>query len=337
MPPILPILVYPLLYAYATWALWTLSAENGLFPAIGKVIHSGFFPDDTPLMQKYTGHEYTDGWLLTLVTFPVTRELEDGTIEYVQNTFAQVVIGYTAMLASAYRSKSNFLLWWPSIWGLAFQAFGGGIVLSLYSLVSAHFPPSGQPSAKAAAAIPWSILIGAILPAFISLTPELLPRGELTHQIILAIWQPFPAYVSIVQALLTYTPLSALVPKPKNISKYLGNIFVALAVAAGTLHFATNVYNWKNLRGTHVPHLHEAELWDAAKSFSVRDSICIHITLLGFAVVKGRSLWAVGLAPVIGPGAVAAWWLAEGEFAAVEGGEKLGSRTAGKGKKEVAS
>ena len=114
MPPLLPVLVYPPLCAYAAWALWTNSEQNGLFPAIRKAVNGGFLPDGTPLMQKYTEHEGADKWLATLVSFffPVTWKSNDGTIEQVQNIFAGVIVGFTAMLANAYRPKSNFLLWW---------------------------------------------------------------------------------------------------------------------------------------------------------------------------------------------------------------------------------
>ena len=71
-------------------------------------------PDGTPLIQKYTGHEWTDGLLTTLVTFffPLTWESNDGALEHVQNVFSGVAVALTAMLADAYRPKSNFLLWW---------------------------------------------------------------------------------------------------------------------------------------------------------------------------------------------------------------------------------
>jgi len=206
--------------------------------------------------------------------------------------------------------------------------------MPIYYLVSAYFPSSGQPSVKAAAAIPYSILVGAILPTFISLAPGILPRDEHAHQIILAIWQPIPAYVSFVQVLLVYTPLSAITHKPKNVSKYLGNIFLALAIAAGVLHFATSVYKWENLWDMYVPHFGDVGHRDGAKNFLIWDSICIYVAMLGYAVVKGQSFWAVGLIPVIGPGAVLAWLLAEAEFAE---GKSLGSGTAGKGKKDAAS
>ena len=206
--------------------------------------------------------------------------------------------------------------------------------MPIYYLVYAYFPSSGQPSVKAAAAIPYSILVGAILPTFISLAPGILPRDERAHQIILAIWQLIPAYVSFVQVLLVYTPLSAITHKPKNVSKYLGNVFLALAIAAGALHFATSVYNWENLRNMYVPRFGDVGYRDGANSFLIWDSICIDAALLVYAVFKGRSFWAVGLMPVIGRGAVAALLLAEAEFAE---GKSLGSGMAGKGKKDVAS
>jgi len=88
----------------------------------------------------------------------------------------------------------------------------------------------------------------------------------------------------------------------------------------------------------YVPYFGDAGFRDGAKIFLKWDYICIHIALLGYAVAKGRRLWAVGLTPVIGPGAVIAWWLAEAEFAVEE--KILGSGVAGKkkqGKKDVAS
>ena len=206
--------------------------------------------------------------------------------------------------------------------------------MPIYYLVFAYFPSSGQPSVKAAAAIPYSILVGTILPTFISLAPGILPRDEHTHQIILAIWQLIPAYVSFVQVLLVYTPLSAITHKPKNVSKYLGNVFLTLAIAAGALRFATSVYNWENLWDMYVPHFGDVGYRDGVKNFLIWDSICIDAALLGYAVFKGRSFWAVGLIPVIGFAAVAAWLLAEAEFAE---GKSLGSGIAGKEKKDVAS
>jgi len=114
MPPLLPILVYPPLCAYATWVLWTYSAQNGLIPALEKAVHGGFLPDGTPLIQKYTRRKGADEWLATLVAFffPVTWKSNDGAIEHVQNIFAGVIVGLTAMLADAHRPKGNLLLWW---------------------------------------------------------------------------------------------------------------------------------------------------------------------------------------------------------------------------------
>ncbi|PUU76844.1 hypothetical protein B9Z19DRAFT_1087563 [Tuber borchii] len=327
MSPLLPALFYPLLCAFGIWVFCIYSPQSGLAPAIEKAIDSGFMPDGTPLIQKYTGHEWTDGLLVTLdaVFFPLTWKSNDGTIEHLQNLFAGVAVILTAMLADAYRPKSNFLFRWPSIWSQAAQVISGAILCPIYYLISAYFPPSGQPSVKAVAAIPYSILVGAILPTIIALAPGILPRDEHAHQIILAIWQLIPAYVSFVQVLLVYTPLSAIAHKPKNVSKYLGNVFLALAIAAGALHFATSVYYWKNLWDMYVPHFGNVGYRDGAKNLLIWDSICIHAAALGYAVFKGRSFWAVGLMPVIGPAAVIAWLLAEAEFAE---GKSLGKKDA---------
>ena len=93
------------------------------------------------------------------------------------------------------------------IWGMIWQAFGAAISLPLYYATHLDWldQTSLQPQAVSevsSLAVPFSFLLGAIVPAIIGMLPtwiEPSARSARVHQNILAAWQPDPLWVSIFQ------------------------------------------------------------------------------------------------------------------------------------------
>lgn len=93
----------------------------------------------------------------------------------------------------------------PIIWGIAWQCLGAAISLPLYYHYhlnwlrgqSVNLPSISSPFAKA---IPISFAVGAFLPAVVGMLPTWVDRGSQTHQVILALWQLDPVWVSLVQS-----------------------------------------------------------------------------------------------------------------------------------------
>ena len=95
----------------------------------------------------------------------------------------------------------------PIIWGLLWQAFGGAVALPLYyhyhlrwvDATCDRLRPTGLASARA---LPFSFSLGALLPAIIGMLPTWYPRSHELHQSVLAVWQPDPIWVSVIQSAL---------------------------------------------------------------------------------------------------------------------------------------
>ena len=93
----------------------------------------------------------------------------------------------------------------PIIWGLLWQAFGAAISLPLYYYhhlkwldeKARELDSASLPSARA---LPISFIVGALLPAILGMPPTWIHRSALSHQNILAAWQPDPVWVSLIQA-----------------------------------------------------------------------------------------------------------------------------------------
>ena len=96
------------------------------------------------------------------------------------------------------------------LWGLIWQVFGAAISLPLY--FAAHLDwldkTSAQPQAVSGAsaqAVPFSFALGAIIPAISGMLPtwiEPSARSPGKQQNFLAVWQPDPLWVSLIQQLI---------------------------------------------------------------------------------------------------------------------------------------
>jgi hypothetical protein len=95
----------------------------------------------------------------------------------------------------------------PIIWGLLWQAFGAAVALPLYYYyhlrwVNATCDRLRSTELASARALPLSFSLGALLPAIIGMLPTWYPRSNELHQSVLAVWQPDPVWVSVIQSAL---------------------------------------------------------------------------------------------------------------------------------------
>lgn len=111
------------------------------------------------------------------------------------------------------------------LWGLIWQAFGAAISLPLYFaehlrwLDQSSFAPQAIDE-SAARAIPFSFIIGALIPAVVGMLPTWLGpahRSTQRQQTILAAWQLDPLWVSGIQSLII------IIARKLEHSKYQGS------------------------------------------------------------------------------------------------------------------
>ncbi|KAI0157189.1 hypothetical protein GGR52DRAFT_565590 [Hypoxylon sp. FL1284] len=208
-------LYFRFLAALAVALLWGISLINGTVKALLLAVWRGQMTDQIPLKTNYTGIAILDYPIAVLVAFFFHGT--DGSEE-----------GYQLFLVDAYSTLQSAFVWlyietlrpgnghkWiqrPIIFGLLWQCFGAAISLPLYYAVHVSSGAIHGASANArhlhkARAIPFSFLLGAIVPAVIGMAPtwqEPESRSPTTHQTILAAWQPDPVWVSLIQASLAW-------------------------------------------------------------------------------------------------------------------------------------
>ncbi|RYP71304.1 hypothetical protein DL771_004881 [Monosporascus sp. 5C6A] len=130
--------------------------------------------------------------------------------------------GYNLFLVDAYSTLQSAFVWlfveairpgkkpkWiarPVIFGILWQCFGAAISLPLYYACHLLWVTETEVyrvrNLNKARAIPFSFLIGAIIPALIGMAPTWNgpdSRSVVAHQTILAIWQPDPIWVAWIQ------------------------------------------------------------------------------------------------------------------------------------------
>lgn len=213
----------------------------------------------------------------------------------------------------------------PILWGLGYQAIGGGIILPLQMLaivLTSDAPErirKGQIPRAAAEGALLGVLLGYIAPTvYLALRPGVL---------ISAAWQPFPIYVTLIQLL--YTQLRQLVtPKSKTLDGYWATqatyAISALPGLAAHLRVVVSIINSvnfiKELQTLFIPNVVNlapgASLNAAAQHMLKWDNALMYgstlVTALWLAYELGKGLeppTAIALVqgiPAFGPGPVMA-------------------------------
>ncbi|KZO94383.1 hypothetical protein CALVIDRAFT_539120 [Calocera viscosa TUFC12733] len=234
----------------------------------------------------------------------------------------------------ASRGKPSLWVALPVLWGLGYQAVGGGVVLvlQLLAIILTSDAPSRIRHGQIARADAEGALLGVLL-GYIAPTVYLVLRPG---PVISAAWQPFPVYVSLIQLL--YSQLRRLVtPKGAKLDGYWTTqatyVISALPGLAAHLRVVANIINSTNfikqLQALFIPsiinlppgsslnaaaaHLFK---WDSALMYGAALAAPLWLSFdLGKGLEPPMMIAFVQAVPAFGPGPVmaAAWiWREKG-------------------------
>ncbi|KAL1852238.1 hypothetical protein Plec18167_006052 [Paecilomyces lecythidis] len=218
--------ILPALSAFAVYAIWSFSRDNGLFELIDKSILAKTLPGTKePLRTIYSGVEAIDNMLTILGAFFWT--VFDGsnpslTLQAI-NFSGSFGAAWVLVVVESWRKANSWsIISFSSIDGalaqLATYAFATPLYFSFQSWLS---PIVEAPSAQAIAvppvvlnAIPLVFLIAYQVPSLSMIlpTPDILSYD--LKQVAVAAWQPWPIYVSILLTAI-YVVLSPFTSKEK--------------------------------------------------------------------------------------------------------------------------
>lgn len=199
----------------------------------------------------------------------------------------------------------------PVIWGLLWQALGGAVVWPIYFVYHLRWfnirkVPLRPLPLSSAKTLPFSFLLGAVLPTFIGMLPTWLPRLPHTHQSILAAWQPDPVWVAIIQASLT-----KLFSSTENASKAVWWTRASLILSAVACTIGHSYTMWAVLTSSderlsfarmYVPHLVDGPQ-DAINLVARGSWLFLQYDLIIYSLASVS--WAyVLVAPLVAPGAL---------------------------------
>ena len=196
--------------------------KNDLFPILTKAIRDGESPDGIPLRKSFTGNRGVDTLLAALTSF--FTALLDGsdeaeatkwfTVWFLPQCSAVLAFWYWEAGRATYSPLRRYIfvisrikyisnrIHSPLLFGLVGQLFGIGFAVPLVYLLDilvVPIPPTSLPRSalvRAKTLLP-AIFLGLIAPSVVML---FIPASLPTKQLIAAIWQPFPLFVSVVHA-----------------------------------------------------------------------------------------------------------------------------------------
>ncbi|RJE25388.1 hypothetical protein PHISCL_02279 [Aspergillus sclerotialis] len=202
--------IVPMIGASALYAIFFFSHQNGLHDMGLKQVESKTLPGlNDPLRTVYTGVEKIDEILTVLTTFFWTTT--DGshpglmlhTIGF-SGTFGAAWVLVT--LESWRRGNAWTIAAFPMVFGLACQVFTFAFATPLYagfqlaSSITASRPNAHNIRVPRAVlkAIPLIFVIGYTVPSMLLIVPAPEMISIDLKQIFIAVWQPWPAYISIL-------------------------------------------------------------------------------------------------------------------------------------------
>ncbi|EKG11619.1 hypothetical protein MPH_11112 [Macrophomina phaseolina MS6] len=309
-----------------------------------------------PLKETYTGIPTIDSTLSLLVWCFSNGVSGDEPSQRLQCLYFMVMLLPIALIwtIEGYRNGNyGSLVSLPVVFGAFYQLFGIAKVAPIYYLISIYTSSNilytrttGRPihSSVAKALLP-ALLIGFVLPTALMFLPYDDPS---THQIFVALWQPFPLYVAMltatISALIRYlSPTEALDTEMfdrKDLAPLSAAYAFAFCTTAAT-HLCTLVYlassstlsvasAFFNLQPPGLPVTHPGKSvfaffkWDMVLCFAAVFVWCLYsvfeLRRVGYITTKQAVVAAVVTAVaqvVVGPGAayVGLWAWREGVIA----------------------
>ncbi|KIP02314.1 hypothetical protein PHLGIDRAFT_130803 [Phlebiopsis gigantea 11061_1 CR5-6] len=220
-----------------------------LFPTMATAKQNGFFPEGMPLRNAYIGSQAFDSQMTTLVGF--FSQLADGKDEASRRFslwfLAQLPPITVFMLWEAGKGQS-MLTKIPTILGILYQLLTGGVVFPIYFAIylftvsgrRAAYPPDALPRARA---LPLAIILGYFVPSYALFMRPANATLLDQMQIIAAVWQAFPLWVSLVynvasklDASIFGTPAKIDAVTERKASRWLKGTYISLGLLAGLTH-----------------------------------------------------------------------------------------------------
>ncbi|KAK1142960.1 hypothetical protein N8T08_007201 [Aspergillus melleus] len=195
----------------ATFLLWGVSIWNGTVKELLLTAYRGKFEDGTPFHTEYTGFQPLDFPIAVLVAFFYygTNGSHPGYQQFLVDAYSTLQLAFVWLYVEGLRLEDKpYPIANPLIWGLLWQALGGAVAWPIYFFYHIRWFNSRQGqlrplSLPSAQALPFSFLLGAVLPTVIGMLPTWYPRSPHVHQSLLAAWQPDPVWVAVIQTFFT--------------------------------------------------------------------------------------------------------------------------------------
>ncbi|TEA11890.1 Citreoviridin biosynthesis protein D [Colletotrichum sidae] len=233
----------------AKTAINDLATANGLFEVIQNTL------EDEPV--KFTSVKALDGFLTTLVCFflPIVTGAHPPLTLFSVFMLGQVLGIYSLLLNEGIRAANRSkLISYPSLWGMMGQIITIGVTLPMYYLTwlwTSTIPEAAATSAEAFAdaialdpvhskVLNIAVTLGGALPSAATALPSPSMISQEWREIALAVWQPFPIWIAVVQGFLaTVSKTFNLVPNTTQtpaarIERYRGVYTFALSAVVLT-------------------------------------------------------------------------------------------------------
>ncbi|KAF7590330.1 hypothetical protein BBP40_002980 [Aspergillus hancockii] len=200
-----------LLATAATFLLWGVSIWNGTVKELLLTAYHGRLEDGTAFHTRYTGFLPLDFPIAVLVAFFYygTNGSHPGYQHFLIDAYSTLQVAFVWLYVEGLRLEEKpFSVATPVFWGLLWQALGGAVAWPLYFFYHLRWLKTRQGPLRplplaSARALPFSFLVGAVIPAVIGMLPTWFPRLPHVQQTVLAAWQPDPVWVAVIQAGLT--------------------------------------------------------------------------------------------------------------------------------------
>ncbi|KAJ5682179.1 hypothetical protein N7462_005344 [Penicillium macrosclerotiorum] len=240
------------LSAFALYAIFYFSYVNGLDELARHAVASGKLPGlDAPLRTLYTGFEPIDHILTLLTTFFYpSLDGQSSTLMLHSIGFSGTFgAAWTLMVLESWRKgNAGTIAAYPAIFGLTAQlmtfAFATPLLcaLQLGNSITARRPHADNIRVPRVvlAVLPLVFVIGYVVPSQMMVLPAPSVISIDLKQIAIAVWQPWPAYVSILTTV-AYWVLSPIFPNDRRASMSGLRWVYASAFANATL---THLISW---------------------------------------------------------------------------------------------
>ncbi|KAL1955690.1 hypothetical protein VTO42DRAFT_8162 [Malbranchea cinnamomea] len=206
--------VLPIFFALSAWAVYAIfvfSVRNGFFAQLQHAIDTRSIPpSEVSLQSKYTGILALDELLLRLVPFFLA--IVDGSspgLSLHSFNFTGALAGLWTLvcLESSRKGNRGKLIALASVFGMICQVASFGLITPLYTAAHLLTSPTAERFGRDGVfvpyhkimAIPFSIIVGFLLPSLIMCLPESAAGVLQTTQERIAFWQFWPVWVSIAQ------------------------------------------------------------------------------------------------------------------------------------------